>query len=346
MNKRGVLALAGAAAGVGAGLVAQHSMIKRRRRNDPEGGERFGERRGERSYMLRLSDGAQIFVEEVGPESRKAAIFIHGSCMRTDMWHYQLAGLGGHRLIFYDLRGHGMSQPKGDDEFTIGRLAYDLKKVIEEADLDEVVLVGHSVGGMIALDLCRLEAEMIGAPVKGLVLMNTTSRPAAETLIGGAPLARLERVTRRPLDALGSRAHYVQTLRKVIKPSDTIFMAVSLAAFGPGASARQVDFTYDMLSETSADVIFDLIRSYRDYGVFEHLGDINLPALVIGGSNDRITISKASEEIAHGLPKAELKMLNGTGHMSMLERHREVNRLLEGFLTDVLGPANERREQP
>jgi pimeloyl-ACP methyl ester carboxylesterase len=341
MSKRGVFALATAAAGVGAGLVAQHSMIKRRRRNDPEGGERFGQRRGERSYEIRLPDGAHIFVEETGPEVRKGAVFIHGSCMRTDMWHYQLAGLGGHRLVFYDLRGHGLSQPKGDDPFTIQRLAFDLETVMAEAELDEVVVVGHSVGGMIALDLCRSKPELLGGPIKGLVLMNTTHRPAVETLVGGAPLARFERFTRRPFDAVGARVQYVEQLRKIIKPSDTLFMAVSLSAFGPGASASQVDFTYDMLAECPADVIFDLVKSYRDYDVTDHLGDVNVPALVIGGTHDRLTISRASEELVEGLPKAELRMLEGCGHMSMMERHREVNRLLSGFFDDVLGTAED-----
>jgi pimeloyl-ACP methyl ester carboxylesterase len=337
VNRRGIFALAGAAAGVGLGLAAQRSAINRRRRNDPEAAERFGERRGERSRTLSLPDGANLFIEETGPESGPAAIFVHGSCMRTDMWHYQLPGIGGHRLIFYDLRGHGMSQPKGDDAYTIERLAADLKLVISDSGASEVVIVGHSVGGMIALDLCRLYPELVGTSVKGLVLMNTTHRPAIETVIGGAPLARIERMVRRPLDAIGTRADYVDRLRKILKPTDTVFMAVSLAAFGPGASAKQIDFTYDMLAETSADVIFDLLKAYRDYEVTDHLEGVNLPVLVLGGTHDRITIGKASEEIAAGLPKAELKMLQGCGHMSMLERHREVGRSLEGFFDDVLG---------
>lgn len=344
MKRSGILALAGAAAGVGAGLVAQRSVVNRRRRNDPEGAERFGTRRGERSRMLALADGAQIFIEETGPaDSKRGAVFLHGSCMRTDMWHYQLPGIGGHRLVFYDLRGHGMSQPKGSAPYSIERLVEDLRAVIDDAGLEEVVLVGHSVGGMVALDLCRMYPEDLGSHIKGLVLLNTTHRHAVETLIGGAPLARVERVIRRPLDAVGSRAAYVEQLRRVIKPSDTVFMAVSLAAFGSGASAKQIDFTYDMLAETPADVIFDLIRSYRDYEVTDHLGGVNVPALVIGGTHDRITIGRASEEIAEGLPKAELKMLEGCGHMSMLERHREVNRSLGSFFDDVLGEPGKMR---
>jgi len=116
-------------------------------------------------------------------------------------------------------------------------------------------------------------------------------------------------------------------------------MMVSFAAFGPNASARQIDFTYDMLAETPTDILFDLIKSYREFDVREVLGDITVPALIIGGDQDRLTISEASHHLAENLPKAELVMLDGCGHMTMLERHDEFNRLVERFLNDHLGTA-------
>jgi pimeloyl-ACP methyl ester carboxylesterase len=335
MNRKGALALAGSAAGIGAGLIAQRSVVQRRRRTDPEAGEAFGTRRGERSRNLALDDGANLFIEETGPESSRGVVFIHGSCLRTDTWHYQMPGLGGHRLVFYDLRGHGLSQPKGDSEYTIRTLAGDLAKVIDSSELEEVVLVGHSVGGMIALELCSHLKEQ-SETVKGLIVLNTTYRPAAETLLGGS-LAKIERVTRRPFDFLGSRAKYIQTLRTIIKPSDSIFMAVSLAGFGPSASASQIDFTYDMLAETPADVIFDLIKSYRDFDVRDVMHEIEVPTLVVGGTHDRLTSPDASEFLAQNIPDAKLKMFDRCGHMSMLERHRDLNRLLEDFFFSTLG---------
>lgn len=337
MKRKGVAALATAAVGLGAGLVAQRSAVQRRRQTDPEAGERFGKRRGHSSRTISLPDGARIFIEEIGPKARKGAVFIHGSALRNDTWHYQMEGLGDHWLVFYDLRGHGLSQPKGDADFTIRTLADDLKRVIDEADMDEIVIVGHSIGGMVALEFCHRNRDWLAGRLRGVVLLNTTHRPAAETLLGGASVARLERFLRRPLDAMGSRAEYIDRLRKIIKPSDSIFMMVAAAAFGPHASARQIDFTYDMLADTSADVIFDLLKSYRDFDVTEHLSEIDLPVLVVGATHDRLTVLSASEHLAAHLPKARLEVLRGCGHMSMLERHRDLNRLLVAFLDDALG---------
>ena len=336
-NKKGVLALAGAAVGLGVGIAAERSMLNRRRRNDPEAGERFGTRRGERSRKITLRDGASVFVEEVGPESKSGVVFIHGSALRTDLWHYQMEGIGDQRLIFYDMRGHGLSD-KGDAEYTIDTLAEDLEEVIDACGLEEVVIVGHSVGGMIALKFALSHLELLGSKIKGLALLNTTYGPAVETLAGGAAITRIERVTRRPFDLLGTQAEKLQRLRKVIRPSDAIFWSVAYAGFGASASAKQIDFTYDMLSETQADVIFDLIKAYRDYDVRDRLSEVNVPVLVIGGTQDRLTQSHASEYIAGALPKSDLHVLSGCGHMSMLERHRDVNQLLTEFAANTLGP--------
>jgi pimeloyl-ACP methyl ester carboxylesterase len=346
MRKRGVVALAGAAATVGAGLAAERTFVKRRRANDPEAGESFGMRRGERPHFVERPDGARLFVEEIGPTAKKGVVFLHGSALRTDVWHYQMEGLGNHRLLFTDLRGHGRSVPKGDADFTLHALADDLTTVIEDAGLQEAVIVGHSIGGMIALQLCSERPELLGSLVKGLVLVNSTYGPGAETVIGGTAVARIERMTRRPFDFLGSKHTYVNRLRRLVRPSDTLFLAVSLAAFGPSPSARQVDFTYDMVSDTDTDVIFDLVKSYRDLDVGDKLAGITVPALVVGGTHDRLTIPDASEYLAANLPKAELKLFDRCGHMSMLERHREFNSVVTNFLNDTLGPGSRKRGRP
>ena len=178
---------------------------------------------------------------------------------------------------------------------------------------------------------------MLGSKIKGLGLVNTTYRPPVETIAGGAALAHFERLMRRPFDVLGPHSRRIDRLRKVIRPSDAVFWGVSFAAFGPDASAKQIDFTYDMVAETPSETIFGLFKAYRGFDVAERLGDVTVPVLIIAGSHDRICLSEASEHIAAHLPKAQLEILDGCGHMSMLERHEGFNELLGGFLGDTLG---------
>ena len=338
MSKRRAFALAGAAVGLTAGLVAERVAVRRRRTHDPEANEEFGSRRGERSRKIELPDGALIFIEESGPaDSKSGVVFLHGSALRTDLWHYQMKAFPGRRLIFMDMRGHGLSQPVGTEEYSMKTLARDLEKVVETCGLDEVVAVGHSVGGMVALQYAYERSDLLGDKIKGVALVNTTYRPPVETVAGGAALARFERLTRRPFDALGSQSHRVDRLRKVMKPSDALFWTVSFSAFGPGASAKQVDFTYDMVAETPSDTIFNLFKAYRGFDVTDHLGDITVPILIISGTHDRICLSEASEHMAAELPKAQLELFDDCGHMTMLEEHDRFNSVLETFLSDTLG---------
>jgi pimeloyl-ACP methyl ester carboxylesterase len=321
---------------------AEHLLLARRRRRDAEGGEDLGARACETVRLLQTPDGACLHVEETGrPSSRRGAIFVHGSAMRNDVWHYQKGGIDGHRLLFYDQRGHGRSKPKGGADYLVETLAGDVELVREDAGLDQVVLVGHSLGGMVVLALCAQRRAELGERIKGIVLVNTTHKPPIETMAGGAAVAHLERVLRRPFDFVGSHSHRIDVLRRVIRPSDALFWAVSLSAFGPDASPKQVDFAYDMLAETSSDVIFDLLRAYRHFRVTDELLDLAVPALVIAGSHDRLTVPRASEDIAAHLPKAELAVLEG-GHLLMLEKHGEVNTMLRRFLEDTLGAPGEK----
>lgn len=334
-RKNRLLAIAGAAVAAGAGIAAQRTAINKRRRTDPERDVPLGELRG-RERTFDLPDGARIFVEEFGPDSKSGVLFVHGSVLKTDVWHYQMEDLADRRLVFSDLRGHGRSMPKGEASYSIETLAADLLATIDEVGLEETVIVGHSVGGQIAMQLCHDNPDLMGSRIKGLVLVSTSYGPFTETLLASGVIARLERITRRPLDALGKQHQRIEKLRKLVRPTDAVFWGVALAAFGEGASPKHIDFTYDMLANTPVDVIFDLVRSYRDFDMTDQLHEIAVPTLVLGGTHDRLTLPKASQYLATHLPDADLHIFEGCGHMSMLERHEEFNALLASFLDEHL----------
>ena len=344
MARSRVLALAGAAVAAGAGIAAQRKVINKRRRNDPEKDVEFGSLRGDRSRTIDLDDGAHIFVEELGPESSSGVVFVHGSVLRTDVWHYQMQGVNGHRLVFSDLRGHGQST-RGEADYSIKVLGHDLLATLDELGLEEVVIVGHSVGGQVAMQMCHDNLDLLGSRVKGLVLVNTSYGPFTETLVASGVIARVERITRRPFDAIGKRHQTIEKIRKLVRPSDAVFWGVALAAFGEGASPKHIDFTYDMLADTPVDVIFDLVKSYRDFDLADHLHELTVPALVLGGTHDRLTLPKASLHLAANLPKADMHIFDGCGHMPMLERYEEFNELLQQFIDDNLGSAKKSKRE-
>lgn len=336
-RRQGVVRLAGAALGLGTGIVAEHTLVSRRRRHDPEWDEDLGGRRGVRRRLLERPDGACLHIQEAGPPARTGIVFVHGSALSAAVWHYQMTGVRGRRCVFFDLRGHGLSQPKGSAPFTVATLAGDLRAVVRDAGLDSALIVGHSLGGMAALQLLVEEPGLVDCHVAGLMLANSTYGPAAETLIGGAVIARAERLVRRPFDMLGTQSQRLDGLRRLGRASDALFWSVAFAAFGPRPSAKQVDLAYGLLAGTPADVIFDLVRSLRAFDVRNRLDEVTVPVLALAGSHDRLTIPEASSYLAEHLPDAHLVVLDGCGHLPMLERHREFNRLLGDFADDSLG---------
>jgi len=106
------------------------------------------------------ADGLPIAYDLRGAGS-PALVFIHGwACDRT-YWREQLDAFAGeHRVVAIDLGGHGSSGKERDD-WSLTRLAGDVRDVVEELDLDAVVLIGHSMGGPVALEAAPLLAPRV-----------------------------------------------------------------------------------------------------------------------------------------------------------------------------------------
>jgi pimeloyl-ACP methyl ester carboxylesterase len=79
-------------------------------------------------------------------------VFVHSLAGNTSQWSAQLEHLrASRRAIAIDLRGHGLSQPPDDGDYTIDSLAADIDTIARRFDIPEFVLVGHSMGGIVSL---------------------------------------------------------------------------------------------------------------------------------------------------------------------------------------------------
>ena len=132
---------------------------------------RYGEDR-----RLRRPDGTELHVETYGRKDDALILFIHGLGSDCDEWFEIRQRLADrHRLIDWDLAGLGESTPPRDGDWSLERAAGDLNAVLNETAGDRrVVLLGHSLGGMILLTFCRLFPETLRRRVAGLVLVHTT----------------------------------------------------------------------------------------------------------------------------------------------------------------------------
>jgi pimeloyl-ACP methyl ester carboxylesterase len=117
---------------------------------------------------LRASDGVEI-VYDVRGEGEPAIVLVHCWCGNRTFWKNQIADLArDHRVVTLDLPGHGES---GHDRKTwnVASLGADVARVVQELDLKRVILVGHSMGGPVAL--CA--AARLPGRVAGIVAVDT-----------------------------------------------------------------------------------------------------------------------------------------------------------------------------
>src|SRR6187200_3283275 len=109
--------------------------------------------------MRRIGNNISISINNLsvsyndhGPDDAPAIIFIHGFPLNKSMWNIQVDALKeNYRVIAYDIRGHGNSEP-GNDEFFIELFVNDLLRLMEKLEIEKSILCGLSLGGYIALN--------------------------------------------------------------------------------------------------------------------------------------------------------------------------------------------------
>ena len=202
-------ALGVAAAGVTATVAAERALVRRLKRDtsDPYADEPFGELPYDETRVVTTSDGTDVYVEIVEPAdeapARPTIVFVHGYCLDMGTFHFQRRDLtrrGEYRLVCYDQPGHGRSGRLESGDYEISALADTLRAVIEQTVPDgQLVLVGHSMGGMTIMALAERYPEMFDDRVAGTVLMATSGSLVEEARLGlpailsraGSPLLML-----------------------------------------------------------------------------------------------------------------------------------------------------------
>jgi pimeloyl-ACP methyl ester carboxylesterase len=118
------------------------------------------------------------------------------------------------------------------------------------------------------------------------------------------------------------------------KPGRTGTATAYLAArtpFGPHPNAEHVRFTLELGAQTEPSVVSQAAIANLAYDVRDALGDIDVPALVIRGSADRLSTARSTEQLRHALAKPTVEIIQGAGHLPMLEARTEFDDLLSVF---------------
>jgi pimeloyl-ACP methyl ester carboxylesterase len=272
-------------------------------------------------HRLDSHDSGSIYVVENG--DGPPIILSHGVTLSVRTWFHQLELLpkDGFRAIAYDHRGHGESTV-GAEGHSIANLAEDIRTLLLELDLTDAILVGHSLGGVAVQAFAIAHPHLARERVRGIVLLSTL----AKSPFGSRPTqfkTVMERMFNRVPDAslLWDRRNLG-------------FLAARLG-FGKDPHPSHIELVRRMMQDCAPDTRRDAPRVLVGFDLTPDLPKIDLPTLVVGGTADLLTPPAYARELAELIPNARLELLEGGGHMLMLERTDAIDQLIVDFAREL-----------
>ena len=280
---------------------------------------------------LTLADGVRLHVETSGPvDAPVTVVLLHGWCQDRRSWHHQMRALEqvDARVVAFDARGHGRSSDTRLRSATLAQLGDDLAEVLREyAPAGPIVLAGHSLGGMTIMEFAERYPQEFAGRVAGLVFVSTTAEGASHTCYGLpsaiTPVLRLAEETGAAMLArLGAwRPH--NALLPALRPT------VRWLLFGDRFEAGDLRIAMSAFGRASLRSIGGFrasVGAQHRVDTLAALGDV--PAAALVGDRDRLTPPPCAESIAGALAGTQLTVLEGAGHMLMMERPAEVSAAL------------------
>lgn len=287
----------------------------------------------ERTVTVR--DGVRLAVRDQGPVDADATVvLLHGLCLDQRSWERQIHHLTRRwgaqiRIISYDHRGHGESDSAPTSTYALEQLAADLADVLATLDVTgALTLVGHSMGGMVALTYLGLPLADQPVQPHGVVLVATAAGRLAER--------GLARLLASPVTDLlckfATRAP--QRVVRLLTGPVRAAMARQVGDHSRAALAKLFDTANSAASLTTAVGFLPSLRSYDQYGA---LGSIRAQATVLSGGADVLTPASHARDLAAEIPGAVHVHLPMAGHMLLHEAARVVTDAIHNTITTALG---------
>lgn len=262
--------------------------------------------------------------------SQPTVVLIHGWPLSHEMWDYQMTALAeqGLRVVAYDRRGFGKSsKPWGGYDYDT--FADDLKAVIDELNLDNVVLVGFSMGGG---EVARYFSKHGGKNVSKAVLIGAITPFLLKTDDNpdGVDKSTFDTMVEKLRD---DRADFLQTFGKQ-------FYGVGMLSHPVSQAHLDGDFFRAYLASPKATV--ECVRAFSETDFRDEMRSINVPTLIIHGDSDKtVPIEASGEKSAELLPTATYKVYDGAPHGLFIT---DKEKLTQDLLSFVLESAYQPRK--
>ncbi len=250
-----------------------------------------------------LTAGMYYFASGEENWTRPAVILIHGAGGNHLYWPAEIRRMQGQRIYALDLPGHGKSEGIGRQSIVAyARCVLDFMDALK---IRKAIIIGHSMGGAVALWLG----------------IHSPSRVLGLVLIGTGPRLRVS-------PELLSNSSIEATLPLAIQTTVDW-------AFGPHTDPRTKELAAHRMAEIRYSVLHGDFLACEAFDETSLLGRAKAPTLIICGAEDKMTPVRYSQAIHGRIKKSLLRIIDGAGHMAMLEQPSVVSTILLLFLESI-----------
>ena len=238
-----------------------------------------------------------------GSETEPSLLFVHGAGCNASVWEAQADYFAGkHAAYLLELPGHGGSSPEGEALIS----SYSAWAHLAASSLFSAkpfVLVGHSMGGAVALET----AVDPPATLEGIVLVGTAAKLSV--------------------------THFI--FQMLEENPEAFFQTIGQFAFSPSTPSAIRERFIRAVRQCAPSVIFDDFKACDGFDIRDRLDRIHVPALILCGADDQLTPPRFSAYLEANIPSSRLVTIPEAGHLVMTERPGAVNQAIEDFLSEL-----------
>jgi pimeloyl-ACP methyl ester carboxylesterase len=265
-------------------------------------------------------DGGNVNYVDMGSGDAPPVLFVHGLGGCWQNWLENVPRVAQERrVIAPDLPGFGASEMPLE-RISIPGYGQFLDKLCDRLGLDEVVIVGNSMGGFVGAEVAiqfpsRVE-RLVLVSAAGLSITNVRRRPV--------------QTWGRAVAALG--AYGAAHLRPAIVRPRLRHLTLGYVARHP--TRLRADLCWEIMSGAGRPGFVDALNALLDYDFRDRIGEIRVPTFIVWGSDDMLVPVEDASEFERLIPNSRKVIFEDTGHVPMLERPETFNALLIEFLAE------------
>jgi len=261
-------------------------------------------------------NGLELHYRDWGNRQAPPVMLLHAGGCHAGWWTEIAERFADrHYVIALDLRGHGDSHRPDSGDYAFDTHASDIAAVIEVLGLENVRLVGHSLGGYVGL----VYASRRPAQLRALVLADMLCE------LDGPALERVHEASRKPSPTFASRPEAEARFR--LQPSETVASPQVLAALTAQAVTEMPDGRFGFKFDRRA-------MGHPAVRAWDFAPDVRCPTLVVRGELSSLMPREHAERLAGLLPSGELREIGGACHHLMLDNPHGFAEVLRDFFTD------------